>query len=253
MSFAAMKSFFNKYRKEHPFVFYFMAVYLGGLSTYLIIFTIWFADYTTPMSLNEVGDFLAGAFSPIAFLFLYLGYRQNSEALQIQADELRQSTEALQLQVAEMKESVEQQKLLGEIQKTELEERHNSVTPFITTTANIEVNHEYNGNIFLLVIGFKNNSDYDAKNIVYVFENSMLAPPSILAKNSHRRCSFKLENHEIEKYKAQTPFELDAFIEFDNIYGRHFKQDFKIECLFQNGSAKVYIQDRGISKYTQSH
>ncbi|WP_262454998.1 hypothetical protein [Acinetobacter bereziniae] len=43
-----------------------------------------------------------------------MGYRQNSKALQIQAEELKQNTEALRLQVQEMKESVLQQSLLVE-------------------------------------------------------------------------------------------------------------------------------------------
>lgn len=37
---------------------------------------------------NELGDFLAGVFAPLAFLFLYLGYRQ-------QAKQLSQNTEIL--------------------------------------------------------------------------------------------------------------------------------------------------------------
>lgn len=124
MPFSSTLSYLNKYRKEHPFVFYFMAVYLGGLSTYLMIFLIWFADYTTPMPLNEVGDFLAGSFSPIAFLFLYLGYRQNSEALRIQAEELRQSTEALKLQVEEMEKSVKTQQEMFELAEKQYLESH---------------------------------------------------------------------------------------------------------------------------------
>lgn len=54
---------------------------------------------------NEVGDFLAGVFSPLAFLWLVLGYFQ-------QGQELRQNNEALRLQAAELKNSVEQQKEL---------------------------------------------------------------------------------------------------------------------------------------------
>lgn len=55
------------------------------------------------MTPNEFGDALAGAASPLAFLWLVLGYLQ-------QGDELRQNTEALRLQAAELKNSVEQQR-----------------------------------------------------------------------------------------------------------------------------------------------
>ncbi|WP_223452738.1 MULTISPECIES: hypothetical protein [unclassified Pseudomonas] len=58
------------------------------------------------MPLNEVGDFLSGAFGPVAFLWLVLGFLQ-------QGDELRQGTEALKLQAAELRNSVEQQSIMA--------------------------------------------------------------------------------------------------------------------------------------------
>ena len=80
-----------------------------------------FADYASPLEFNEVGDFLAGIFSPIAFLFLFLGYRQNSEALKLQAKELGVSNKALHAQVTELKCSVEQQKELVKTSKEEFD------------------------------------------------------------------------------------------------------------------------------------
>jgi len=55
------------------------------------------------MEPNEIGDFLAGAFGPVAILWLILGFFQ-------QGIELRQNTDALKLQADELKNSVEQQK-----------------------------------------------------------------------------------------------------------------------------------------------
>lgn len=54
------------------------------------------------LKLNEKGDFLAGIFSPLAFLWLVYGYLQ-------QGQELKQNTEALRLQADELKNSVTQQ------------------------------------------------------------------------------------------------------------------------------------------------
>lgn len=59
------------------------------------------------MDPNEFGDFLAGVASPLAFLWLVLGYLQ-------QGDELSQNTEALRMQALELRDSVEQQKALVE-------------------------------------------------------------------------------------------------------------------------------------------
>jgi len=62
------------------------------------------------MSLNEVGDFLAGIFSPLAFLWLVLGFLQ-------QGKELQASRSALLLQAEELRSSVEQQKELVKVSR----------------------------------------------------------------------------------------------------------------------------------------
>ncbi|NDW30998.1 hypothetical protein [Salipiger sp. PrR007] len=59
------------------------------------------------ISLNEVGDFLAGAFSPVAFFWLILGFLQQGHELQ--------------LQVAEMANSVSQQKEMVDVSRAVLE------------------------------------------------------------------------------------------------------------------------------------
>lgn len=91
-------------------------IYLAGIAA-----LIWGRiDTLYNMPLNEVGDFFAGAFGPIAFLWLVLGYfqqgdglRLSTKALELQAEELRQGTEALLLQAEELKKSVEQQSIMA--------------------------------------------------------------------------------------------------------------------------------------------
>ncbi|WP_064390972.1 hypothetical protein [Pseudomonas sp. RIT-PI-r] len=74
------------------------------------------------MDLNEVGDFLAGAFGPLAILWLVLGFFQ-------QGAELRQSTEALKLQAEELKESVLQQAELAKATNQSLRNYELSLEP----------------------------------------------------------------------------------------------------------------------------
>ncbi|MEJ1126145.1 hypothetical protein V9L20_01110 [Variovorax sp. CCNWLW225] len=74
----------------------------GAMLAYLI-HQRWGALIRLP--LNELGDFLAGAFGPLAILWLVLGYFQ-------QGIELRQNSAALRLQAKELANSVEQQKEL---------------------------------------------------------------------------------------------------------------------------------------------
>lgn len=76
------------------------------------------------MGLNEVGDFLAGAFGPVAILWLVLGFFQ-------QGVELRQGTEALKLQAAELKNSVVQQCELVAAQKASLKNYESSLQPLL--------------------------------------------------------------------------------------------------------------------------
>ncbi len=82
----------------------FTVLYLAG-----IVLVVWFKG-TNPFSLklNELGDFAAGAFGPLAFAWLIFGYLQ-------QGEELRQNTVALKEQGEELRNSVEQQQRLAEI------------------------------------------------------------------------------------------------------------------------------------------
>ncbi len=66
------------------------------------------------MDLNNLGDFFAGVFGPLALFWLILGFLQ-------QGIEIRQNTKALELQVEELKKSVEQQKELVSVSKQQAE------------------------------------------------------------------------------------------------------------------------------------
>ncbi|HFE9908095.1 hypothetical protein Q5X71_16625 [Acinetobacter baumannii] len=89
---------------------------------------------------NEWGDFFAGIFSPLAFLWLIFGYyqqgqelKQNTNALNLQAKELKLSNLALKQQVLEMKNSVLAQQNMFELAekqyKDSLEEKERNNKP----------------------------------------------------------------------------------------------------------------------------
>lgn len=132
----------KKYKNNHPFVFYFLVIYLGGILTYLFIFIAFFADYSEPLELNELGDFLAGSFSPLAFLFLYLGYKQQGE---------------------ELRNALGEQKKLIEIHLQEKESKHFSIAP------NLQFQ---DGCIEILQISTPNpNPDYNNRKVTINFKN----------------------------------------------------------------------------------
>lgn len=98
----------EQYSKFKPLIFV-SGIYL----LLIIIFSISDISEFKTMPPNAWGDFLAGTFAPLAFMWLVFGYRQ-------QGEELKQNTEALRLQADELKNSVEQQKVLVETAKEEL-------------------------------------------------------------------------------------------------------------------------------------
>lgn len=63
---------------------------------------------------NHIGDFLAGAFGPLAILWLILGFFQ-------QGIELRENSRALDLQAAELKSATREQRELLQILRGQLE------------------------------------------------------------------------------------------------------------------------------------
>ncbi|MFC0179030.1 hypothetical protein [Thorsellia kenyensis] len=94
----------------------------------VIIFCTDILEKNEKMTLNELGDFLAGAFSPLAFLWLVIGYmmqgkelKLNRQMLELQAEELKNNNQALLLQAKELANSVKAQNELVEQSKEQIE------------------------------------------------------------------------------------------------------------------------------------
>lgn len=84
-------------------------LYLAALGLYAL--NQW--DAMLAMKPDQFATFLSGAFAPLAFLWLVLGFKQ-------QGDELKNSAEALWLQGEELRNSVEQQRQLVEVSREQL-------------------------------------------------------------------------------------------------------------------------------------
>ena len=75
-----------------------------------VIVAFWiFGGLESPSSLNELGDFLAGIFAPVAFFWLILGYVQqgkqnnlNSEAIKFQMEAMNNAIKPI-LQILQTK------------------------------------------------------------------------------------------------------------------------------------------------------
>ena len=78
------------------------AIYVVGLVIYLAVQ----GQNPAELRLNELGDFLGGVPSPLAFLWLVLGFFQQSR-------EIRLSNKALHLQAKEMRRSVDEHRRIA--------------------------------------------------------------------------------------------------------------------------------------------
>ncbi len=78
------------------------AIYVVGLVIYLAVQ----GQNPADLRLNELGDFLGGVSSPLAFLWLGLGFFQQSR-------EIRLSNKALHLQAREMRRSVDEHRRIA--------------------------------------------------------------------------------------------------------------------------------------------
>ncbi|WP_180175084.1 hypothetical protein [Acinetobacter sp. YH01022] len=202
------------------------------------VFYLWqYSGIKKPDELNEIGDFLAGVFAPLAFFWLVRGFyqqgkglEQNSISLKLQADELQASTEALQLQVQEMKASVEQQKIMAEFQRLEIEERHNSVIPVMNVEAALNLSNL--GYSFHFSI--QNLSDNDARNIIIETNvadcssnHSEVFP--ILLKGNIQHASDSFTDNESSLYKQDILFERIIHLSYESILGKKFHEEYLLE------------------------
>lgn len=246
----------RRYRKEHPFIFYFLVLYLGVLFIYAAIFHMWFADYSKAMPLNEIGDFLAGVFAPIVFLFLYLGYKQNSESIKIQSAELRASTDAMKLQVAEMKNSVDQQKTLIEIQNDEIKAKHFSAKPFLTFKVHhlhkyeepydvTDQNDEYIETIIRKLCEFQltiENYGEISKQISFINEdNTLFWQLYELGKNEEIDKKIALDDDEVDQLEHNKYFTKTFIVQYFDQYGKEYKTNLQYEIKYYDPEDEFYV------------
>lgn len=229
------KSEKKRFYKSWPF--WFVILYLLLVIVYTIAF-INIGDKKVLLASNELGDFLAGVFAPLAFLFLYLGYKQ-------QGEELKQNTRALRLQADELRENVRVQNEIMKIQQQEQDAKHFSVQPILKYgSCSVEVNHRqdniYNehgenidvGDSYLeVVISFEIhcqvNSAYRIK-VINALDNSIEDQIVKIDQDKNRVVSITLYEDQIEDILKENEFDLFVYIEFFDVYGKSFKQKIKI-------------------------
>ncbi|MGS6393402.1 hypothetical protein ACVG01_12255 [Pseudomonas aeruginosa] len=126
------------------------------------------------LELNELGDFFAGIFGPVAFLWLVLGYFQQGNELRLQAQELRNSVEQQRELVAVTREQV-----TAELENSRFarEQRAQAIRPFFIGEGS---GGSHSGNHHKLDFAVK-NLGAPITRVDFEFDGVM----SLLSKKSH--------------------------------------------------------------------
>ena len=194
------------------------ALYLLFISS--IVFLLIFFSDSDSLSLNSLGDFLAGVFSPLAFLWLILGYRQQAKELAYQSKEL-----------ADTKEQFIEQNRMNALSL-------NVYTPkfYPPNTEASNYRKAENGSYFLFEYTLSNFGG-DLLDI----HSGISTPPQIPNYTSN---DFKsIRNGESDEFSSKVflendrPTRLIIFIYGSDRVGRFFKQEFITEKLIDKNQA----------------
>ncbi|MEZ2724102.1 hypothetical protein ACBQ21_08900 [Pseudomonas putida] len=205
-----------KWVKRQPFEKWAALLTSFYLSLFLLILLArWSELFGLP--LNELGDFAAGVFAPLAFLWLVLGYKQ-------QGNELRQGTEALRLQAAELRSSVEQQSLLVDAQNVSHTVNLRTLQPLLQ----ISFNDDYQ--TFLI----KNMGQYcESISVRQVVDDALVEGVNV-------EPLFHGMSHAFGLYDTHSFDEFNLVVDYTMLSGSRCHQLFKVEVIMEEARVVGY-------------
>lgn len=176
----------------------------------------------TDKNLNSLGDFLAGIFAPVAFLWLVLGYVQQGKQLEQNTKALEQQERALQLQIDEMRESTRQQAELAKIQIQKIDASNYSVKPILILEdikCDYFVSCDENG--FMLHVTFLMRNLGGTANNFYIrnSRNQAITYFEQIEAKENKKIEIELTELDVEQDDGQQIITADLIYEFENIYG----------------------------------
>lgn len=222
-------------------------IWLGGIGLTWI-----FGSLKSPESLNELGDFLAGVFAPIAFFWLILGYVQQGKQLDQNTTALEQQERALQLQIHGMKESVQQQKELATIQKQQFDALNKAVKPiFVIRDSGFTYFSYPDGSDFLVEVKFNLTNLGGVANALYIRNNMKKAIFYVdqIAEKETVEVKLNLYELDLDVNDTQQTMLAEIAIDFENLYAVYEKYNYEIymqtelEVLDREEVCLVYKRD----------
>lgn len=224
--------------KRWPFWFVFFYI------LFVIVYTIAFkksSGENVLLASNELGDFLAGVFAPLAFLFLYLGYKQQGEELKKQGIELANS--------------VAEQRRLIKIYEDEQKAKHFAAKPFLIFNATHfsieerpdEVGDDENGYETIMrtycdfFLSIENKGEV-AKHINFTNErNISFWKIYEINKNQKEKRIMELNYDEIKELEINNYFSKRISIEYADQFGKNFSQVILCEISYDPHEEELYL------------
>lgn len=173
-----------------------------------------------PSKLNEWGDYLAGAFSPLAFFWLIMGYLQ-------QGKELQQNTKALELQAQELQNSVTEQRKQNEAYEKELIARRIQSKPILNiknASYRYEIRYDEYGNEYF------EGTEFSLEIVNY---GQLAIDIKILINNTTEQEYYKLESNDSLGIGFQYSYNVEKYI-FDSSV-KELCLDLKLEYCDSSG------------------
>lgn len=206
------------------------------------IFKLTNLDEISTLKLNEIGDYLAGVFAPLAFLWLVFGYYQ-------QGHELKLNTEALRLQADELKNAVDEQRRLNEIHKENIIQKHFEVEPHFNVSLSsmkhyddISPIYESSSNevvdelvipysYFEMILKQEINTSRNIE-IVDINKKIIIGTKLSLMPNEAFVISYVFDEFEIKKFMQGFEEKAKIEIAYSDILGKKYSKNFELTIIF---------------------
>ena len=248
----------NQENENPPFykewAFWFVVIYLLFIVIYSGLF-IHSDGENFMLSSNELGDFLAGTFAPLAFLFLYLGYKR-------QGEELKQNTKALEQQASELANSVAEQKRLIQLHQDEQVAKHFSAKPFLeikttnlkkhmepyfVTDENDEIIEEIMREHCFFDLTIINEGEI-AKQISFLnTDRSYYWQLYEIEKSSQKEKRISLSDDEVESLNKTKKYSKDLILEYHDLYGKKYSSNYKLGIEYYEPENEYYPTCKKVS------
>lgn len=177
-------------------------VWTVGVSWFLFKDQVLYNGYI-PMPLNEIGDFLAGSFSPLAFFWLAYGYFMQNKELKNQLHEFKKSIEIQKnlVRISDEEIQINKQNIIDSKKEKEKEKiiLHNKSQPVLSISSDLTINEKTTINLIFMndgeTIRDLSFGSYKYKEIANCEDMPFFGKIDILERGKPKRFTFTFDEN----------------------------------------------------------